>query len=80
MGPSAACLLCGRPIDRTDRRRTAFGLIGIPAHAACCGLDQPATPGTGQRDATPATNPPAGRTRPHDTLCVNLTPQKWPFR
>jgi hypothetical protein len=34
---SWACLLCGRPVDRAERRCPAFGLAGIPAHAGCCG-------------------------------------------
>jgi hypothetical protein len=44
MRPSVACLLCGRPVDRAERRCPAFALAGIPAHAACCGLDHPAIP------------------------------------
>ena len=37
MGPSSACLLCGRRIDRAERRWPAFALAGIFAHAGCCG-------------------------------------------
>jgi hypothetical protein len=37
MGQSSACLLCGRPVDRAQRRCPAFTLAGIPAHAGCCG-------------------------------------------
>jgi len=42
MGQSMACLLGGRPVELAGRRCPAFGLAGIPAHAACCGLDHPA--------------------------------------
>ena len=44
MGQSVACLLGGRPVDPAERRCPAFALAGIPAHAACCGLDHPAIP------------------------------------